>query len=471
LRSARRKWTPGKIFISGFAWAGNNQREYLRFIGRQGKIANMNIGMEVLIIFLLIILNGVFALSEIAVLSSRKARLQHHVNESKRGARTALQLAENPNIFISTVQVGMTLIGVLTGVVGGATIADALSIQFKSIPLLAPYADSLALGIVVVLITIFTLLLGELVPKRLAIHDPEQIASIVAGPMLLLSRLFSPLVRLMSGTTDLVLRLLGIQPNDNPPVTEEELHVLLDQGTQAGVFEESEQDMVQGIFSLSDRRINSLMTPRTEIAWLDVSDTLETIRATIAESPYSRFPVCHDELDNVLGVIKARDLLLSHLSGERLNLKAHLRPVIYLPETALASHALEMFKQSHPELMLVIDEFGGVQGLLTITDILEEIVGEIETGEPQATQRQDGSWLLDGMLSVEDFKEIFNIRQLPDEDEYETLGGFMMMHLSRIPQAADHFDWNGMTFEVVDMDGKRVDKVLVSSKPVKQPEE
>jgi putative hemolysin len=431
----------------------------------------MNIGMEVLIIFLLIILNGVFALSEIAVLSSRKARLQHHVNESKRGARTALQLAENPNIFISTVQVGMTLIGVLTGVVGGATIADALSIQFKSIPLLAPYADSLALGIVVVLITIFTLLLGELVPKRLAIHDPEQIASIVAGPMLLLSRLFSPLVRLMSGTTDLVLRLLGIQPNDNPPVTEEELHVLLDQGTQAGVFEESEQDMVQGIFSLSDRRINSLMTPRTEIAWLDVSDTLETIRATIAESPYSRFPVCHDELDNVLGVIKARDLLLSHLSGERLNLKAHLRPVIYLPETALASHALEMFKQSHPELMLVIDEFGGVQGLLTITDILEEIVGEIETGEPQATQRQDGSWLLDGMLSVEDFKEIFNIRQLPDEDEYETLGGFMMMHLSRIPQAADHFDWNGMTFEVVDMDGKRVDKVLVSSKPVKQPEE
>ncbi len=431
----------------------------------------MDTVIEILIIFFLILLNAAFALAEISVVSSRKARLQQHVNEGKRGAHTALQLAENPNLFISTVQIGMTLIGVLAGAFGGTTIANALAAELQLIPGLAPYADKLALGIVVVLITTFTLLLGELVPKRLALHDPERIASIMAGPMLLISKLFSPIVRLMSGTTDVILRLLGVQPNENPPVTEEELHVLLDQGTQAGVFEESEQDMVQGIFSLSDRRINSLMTPRTEIVWLDVSDTLETIRATIAESPYSRFPVCHDELDNVLGVIKARDLLLSHLSGERLNLKAHLRPVIYIPETALASHALEMFKQAKPELMLVIDEFGGVQGLLTITDILEEIVGEIETGEPQATQRQDGSWLLDGMLSVEDFKEIFNIRLLPDEEEYETLGGFMMMHLGRIPEAADRFEWNSLTFEVVDMDGKRVDKVLVTNKPVKPKEE
>ncbi len=431
----------------------------------------MNTGMEILIILLLILLNAAFALAEISVVSSRKARLQQRVNEGKRGARTALQLAENPNLFISTTQIGMTLIGVLAGAFGGATIADALAAELQLIPWLAPYADKLALGIVVVLITVFTLLLGELVPKRLALHDPERIASIMAGPMLFISRLFSPIVRLMSGTTDVILRMLGVQPNENPPVTEEELHVLLDQGTQAGVFEESEQDMVQGIFSLSDRRINSLMTPRTEIVWLDVSDTLETIRATIADSPYSRFPVCHDELDNVLGVIKARDLLLSHLSGERLNLKAHLGPVIYIPETALASQALEMFKQAKPELMLVIDEFGGVQGLLTITDILEEIVGEIETGEPQATQRQDGSWLLDGMLSVEDFKEIFNLRYLPDEEEYETLGGFMMMHLGRIPQAADRFEWNGLSFEIVDMDGKRVDKVLVTTKPVTLPEQ
>ena len=429
----------------------------------------MNIGTETLIIFLLILLNGVFAMAEISVVSSRKARLQQHVNEGKRGAATALQLAESPNLFISTTQIGMTLIGVLAGAFGGATIADSLAAQFEYIPLLVPYAHSLALGIVVVLITVLSLLLGELVPKRLALHDPERIAAVVAGPMLLLSRIFSPIVRLMSGSTDAILRMMGVQPGESPPVTEEELHVLLDQGTQAGVFEESEQDMVQGVFSLSDRRLNSLMTQRPDIVWLDVGDTPETIRATIADSPYSRFPVCSDELDNVLGVIKARDLLLSQMSGEKLNLKAHLRPVLYIPETALASRALEMFKQAKPELMLVIDEFGGVQGLLTLTDILEEIVGDIEMGEPQATQRQDGSWLLDGMLSVDDFKEIFNLRHLPDEEEYETLGGFTMLHLGRIPQAADRFEWNGLIFEVGDMDGKRVDKILVMTKPATPP--
>lgn len=427
----------------------------------------MSIWLEALIILFLILLNGLFALSEIAVVSARKARLQQRVNDGRRGAKTALQLAEHPNIFISTTQVGMTLIGVLAGAFGGATIADSLAAVFDTVPLLAPYSHTLGLGIVVVLITLFTLLFGELVPKRLALQDPERIAGMVAGPMLLVSKLFSPIVHSMSSLTDLVLRILRVRPNDDPPVTEEELQVLLDQGTQAGVFEEAEQDMVEGVFSLSDRRVNSLMTPRTEIVWLDVGDTAETIRATIADSPYSRFPVCHDELDNVLGVIKARDLLLSYLIGERLDLKSDLRPVVYIPETALASRALEMFKQSKPELMLVLDEFGGVQGLLTLTDILEEIVGDIELGEPQATQRQDGSWLLDGMLSVEDFKEIFNLRRLPDEEEYETLGGFVMMHLGRIPQSADRFEWNSLTFEVVDMDGKRVDKVLVTNKLVK----
>lgn len=428
----------------------------------------MDIGFESLTILLLIILNGAFALSEIAVVSSRKVRLQQRANEGDRGARTALELAENPNIFISTTQIGMTLIGVLAGAFGGATIADALALQFEKIEMLAPYAHSLGLGIVVVLITVFTLILGELVPKRLALHDPERIAAVVAGPMRLLSRIFSPVVRLMSGTTDVILRLMGVEPNGDPPVTEEELQVLLDQGTQAGVFEEAEQDMVEGVFSLSDRRVNSLMTPRTEIAWIDISDSMEAIRATLAESPYSRFPVCHDELDNVLGVIKARDLLMANLNSEKLNLKAHLRPVVYIPETAFASRALEMFKQGKPELMLAIDEFGGVQGLLTLTDILEEIVGGIEIGEPQATQRQDGSWLLDGMLAAEDFKEIFDLRDLPDEEEYETLGGFVMIHLGRIPQAGDHFEWNDLRLEVMDMDGKRVDKVLVSAKPVEE---
>ena len=425
----------------------------------------MNIGLETLIIFVLIILNGVFVLSEIAVLSSRKARLQQRINEGDKGAADALKLAENPNIFLSSTQVGITLIGVLTGAVGGATIADALSVQFDQIPLLQPYAHSLALGCVVVVITFFSLLFGELVPKRLAVHSPEDIASAIAGPMNLVSLIFSPLVRLFSGITDLIISLLGVKPNDEPPVTEEELQVLLDQGTQAGVFEESEQDMVEGVFRLNNRRVGSLMTPRNEIAWLDVNDTPDEIRLQIEENPYSRFPVCEDSLDNVIGVIEARDLLLESLHGEPLQLKRNLQAPVYIPETALASKSLDLFKFGTAEMMLVVDEFGSTQGLLTIYDILEEIVGDIDN-EPQATQRQDGSWLLDGMLPSEDFKEIFNLRHLPDEDEYETLGGFVMLHLGRVPQAADRFDWGGLTFEVMDMDGKRVDKVMVMLKPV-----
>ena len=424
----------------------------------------MSIGVEILVIFGLIILNGIFALSEIAVLSSRKARLQQRINDGDKGAERALELAENPNIFLSTTQVGITLIGVLAGAVGGATLADYLAAQLEKFPALQPYSHSLGLGIVVVLITFFSLLLGELVPKRLALHNPEEIASYIAGPMNLISRIFSPLVRLMSDTTDLIIRLLGVTPSEEPPVTEEELTVLLDQGTQAGVFEESEQDMVEGVFRLNDRRVGSLMTPRSEIAWLDVNDTPEEIRLQIEENPYSRFPVCEDSLDNVLGVIEARDLLLESLHGEPLQLKRNLQPPVYIPETALASKSLDKFKAGSAEMMLVVDEFGSTQGLLTIFDIMEEIVGTLDN-EPQATQRQDGSWLLDGMLSIEDFKEIFNLRHMPDEDEYETLGGFVMLHLGRVPEAADHFDWNGLAFEVMDMDGKRVDKVLVMLKP------
>lgn len=427
----------------------------------------MNIGLEIFIIFLLILLNGVFSLAEIAVVSSRKARLQQRVNAGEPGAQTALKLTENPNIFLSTIQVGITLIGVLAGAVGGATIAEALAAQLVKVKIFQPYAQSLALGLVVTLITLFSLVLGELVPKRLALQNPEQIASAMAGPMNLLSRLFAPLVNLMSALTDLLVRLLGVTPSQEPPVTEEELQVLLDQGTQAGVFEEAEQDMVQGVFRLNNRRVGSLMTPRSEIAWLDANDSPEEIRAEIESNLYSRFPVCEDSLDNVLGLIEARDLLLESLNGRPLELKQNLQIPVYIPESALASRALELFKSGDAESMLVVDEFGSVQGLLTIYDILEEIVGDMDS-EPQATQRQDGSWLLDGMISVEDFKEIFNLRHLPDEDEYETLSGFVMLQLGRVPQSGERFDWNGFSVEVVDMDGKRVDKVLVTKTPAEK---
>lgn len=420
---------------------------------------------EILVIAILILVNGILAMSEAALVASRKARLQNRVNEGDKASLAAIKLIERPNVFLSTIQIGITLIGVLAGALGGATIAETLAVTLAKIPVVSEYSESLALGTVVVVITILSLWLGELVPKRLGLHSPEQIARVVAGPMLLISRIFSPFISLMSWATDLVIRLIGVEPSLEPPITEEELQVLIDQGTQAGVFEESEQDMVEGIFSLGDSRVYSLMTPRTELVWLDVTDSIEEIRQKIADCPYSRFPVRQDSLDTIIGIVKSRDLLVESLSGKAIDLKALLKPAFFIPETMFASRALELFKEKNTELLLVVDEFGGLQGLLTINDILEEIVGAMEFEEPQATLRQDGSWLLDGMLEADEFKEIYNFTALPHEEEYETLSGFVMTSLGRVPQAADHFEWNGYRFEVMDMDGRRVDKVLVTTLP------
>ncbi|MGE5072717.1 MAG: hemolysin family protein [Anaerolineae bacterium] len=427
------------------------------------------IGTEILILVVLLVINGLFVMSEMAVVSSRKARLQQQSNEGNRRAGAALELAQKPAAFLSTVQIGITLIGVLLGAVGGKELSAPLAIALKNWPAAASYADSLAFGTVVVIITVLTLVVGELIPKRLALHSPERIAATMAGPMRFISRLFTPLVWLLGKVTEAALTLMGIKPNEEPPVTEEEIQLLIDQGTEAGVIEEAEQDMVEGIFSLSDSRVYSLMTPRTEITWLDIKDPPEEIRNKITQSPYSRFPVCQDSLDVVLGIVKARDLLgPPGLSSDEFKLKDRLRPAFYIPETMLASRALEIFKEKNAELMLVIDEFGSLQGLLTLNDIIEEIVGDIEV-EAQATQRQDGSWLLDGLLPIDDFKEIFKVDKLPHETEYESLSGFVMMSLGRVPQAADHFEWNGLRFEVMDMDGRRVDKVLVTTLPSRSP--
>lgn len=425
------------------------------------------IGTELLLIFVLVLLNGMLAMSEAALISARKARLQQRANEGDKRASTVLGLTATPNRFLSTVQVGITLVGVLAGAVGGASIVDFLAPLFARVPILAPYNTSISLALVVLGITYTTLILGELVPKRLALHNPEDIASLVAKPMIIISKVFSPVIRLLSLSTDLVLRLIGIRPSTEPPVTEEEIHVLLDQGTQAGVFEEAEQDMVAGVFRLNDRRVYSLMTPRTEILWLDVRDKTDEILKKLSEGPYSRFPVCQGSLDNVLGIVKARELLTRSLAGEPIHLKECLSSALFIPETTFASRALEVFKESNKELVLVIDEFGGITGLLTINDVLEEIVGDIEVGEPQVTQRQDGSWLLDGMLDIDEFKEIFHLGLLPNEDDYETLAGFVMTSLGRIPKSADRFEWEGLRFEVVDMDARRVDKVLVTTLPAR----
>jgi putative hemolysin len=428
------------------------------------------ITFEISIILVLIIANGVFSMSEMAIVSARKVRLQQLANQGDAKARVALKLAESPNHFLSTVQVGISLIGILTGAFGGATIASRLAVYVKLVPLLAPYSEPLSFGIVVLLITYFSLIVGELVPKRLALNNPERIASIVAIPMQALAAIASPVVFLLSASTDLILRMLGITASTEPQVTEEEIKILIEQGTEAGTFEEAEQDMVERVFRLGDRPVSYLMTPRPDIVWLDLEDTAEENRQKMVDSAYSRYPVCQGGLDNVLGVIPVTDLLARSFRGEPLDLTVGLRQPVFVPESTRGLKVLELFKQTITHMALVVDEYGVIQGLVTLNDIMSEIVGDVPStdgqDQPQAVQREDGSWLLDGMLPVEEFLELFGMEQWESDERgsYQTLGGFVITHLGRIPAAADHFEWQSMRIEVMDMDGNRVDKVLVVPK-------
>lgn len=423
---------------------------------------------QVIVVLFLILINGLFAMSEIAVVSARKARLKQRADAGDPRAKIALELAETPNRFLSTIQIGITLVGILAGAFGGATLAKDLGAYLGHIPLLKPYSEAIGLAVVVLVTTYLSLVLGELVPKRLALSNPERIAALIAAPMRALSFIAYPAVRLLSLSTEVTLRILGIRPSSEPPVTEEEIKVLLEQGTEAGVFQEVEQDMVESVLLLDERRAASLMTPRPDIAWLDIDDPPEEIRRKLITSPYSRFPVCQGSLDNVLGEVEARDLLARSLCGEPFDLRDMLRKPLYVPETMPALKVLEAFKKSGTQMALVIDEYGSIQGLVTLKDILEAIVGDIpsaeELAEPQAVRREDGSWLLDGMLPIEEFKELLGIEELPGEDQglYQTVAGFVITQLGRIPVAADHFEWGNLRFEVMDMDGNRVDKVLVT---------
>lgn len=431
----------------------------------------MKIALEVVFIFLLLIANGVFAMSEIAVVSSRKARLQKRAREGDARSAVALELAEAPDRFFSTIQIGITLIGILAGAFGGATIAEQLGERIGSVPPLAPYGEAIGLVVVVLAITYLSLVVGELVPKRLALNNPEGVASTVARPMRVLSRVAAPAVHLLSASTNAALKLLRARPSTEPPITEEEIRVLVEQGTRAGVFEEAEREMVESIFRLGDRRVGAIMTPRLEIVWLDAKQPADRIKRRIIESHYSSFPVCEGSLDNVLGVIKAKEMLSRCMADEPLDLTATLRQPLFVPESRSALQVLDTFKQSRTHFALVIDEYGAVEGLVTINDILEAIVGDLPLpggeAEQYAIRREDGSWLLDGALSIDEFKEIFLVGQMPGEERgvYHTLAGFVMTHLGRIPAAADRFEWGGLLFEVLDMDGKRVDKVLVMSAP------
>jgi putative hemolysin len=426
-----------------------------------------SLSLEVFFVVALILVNGVLAMAEMAVVSARKIRLQQRASEGDEKARAALFLAEDPGDFLSTVQIGISLVGILAGAFGGATIAEQLAARLSEILWLAPYSEALSVGVVVLAITYLSLVFGELVPKRLALNNAERTAATLAGPMRTLARLTSPAVRLLSFSTDLVLRLLGAKKSNEPLVTEEEVRVMIEQGTEAGVFEAAEQDMVAGVFRLGDRRVGTLITPRTEIVWLDLEDPPEVNQRKIIESVHSIFPVAEGSLDNVLGVVLAKDLLVSSLEGRPVILKDLLREPLYVPENMAALKALELLRAARLPMALVIDEYGGLQGMVTLNDILQAIVGEVsapgEGEEPGIIQREDGSWLLDGMLPVDEFAELFDLDELPEIEtaQYQTLGGFVMSHLGRIPTPGDHFEWADLRIEVMDMDGFRVDKVLV----------
>jgi putative hemolysin len=424
--------------------------------------------LQIAIIVLLILLNGLFAMAETALVSSRKARLRQRAEEGNKGARTALELADSPNRFLSTVQIGISLIGVLAGAFGGATIAEPLAGALRVVPVLAPYAGPIAFGIVVVGITYLSLILGELVPKRLALNGAEVVASRVAGPMRLLSMITSPVVWFLSFSTETVLRLLRVRPPAESPVTEQEVEILMEEGARAGVFEDEERDLVRSALQLDDRPVRELMTPRPKVVWLDADDPPEEIRRLVAESRNSYFPVARGDLDDLLGIASVKDAWTRQASGQSADLLGSLRPSPFVPEGAPATDALEAFKRSSLPLALVIDERGHIEGLITLSDVLEALVGDVpdedEPTEEAIVQREDGSWLVDGLLAAEELKERLGLKELPREEEaeYQTVGGMVMDTLGRVPAEGDRFAWEGYSFEVLDMDGRRVDKVLAS---------
>lgn len=428
--------------------------------------------VEALFIILLIIANGVFSMSELAIVSARKVRLEQWAKEGNAKARAALRLISSPNNFLSTTQIGITLIGILSGALGGTTVAKSLKEILDTIAIIKPYSESLSFSIVVGIITYLSLVVGELVPKRLAMSNAEQIACSVAPPMRFLANIGTPLVYLLSVSTEKLLSMLGIQANEEAQVTEEEIKVMIAQGAESGMFEEAEQDMVERVFRLGDRPIKALMTPRTEIDWIDIDSPFEETQREVLESGHSRFPVARENLDDCVGVVDIREFLNASINGLPIDLLKVSSPPLYVAETASALSVLEQFKQSGDRVAMVTDEYGGVEGMVTLTDLLEAIVGDLPSsdrqGDPDAIQREDGSWLIDGMISSDRLKEILEIENLPYEEErnYHTLGGLMMTYLRHIPMVGEHFTWQRIRFEVVDMDGNRVDKVLINLSPL-----
>jgi putative hemolysin len=429
--------------------------------------------VDILFLLLLILLNGLFAMSELGLVSSRKVRLQQWAEEGNKGAQAALKLTEDPTRFLSTIQIGITLISITSGVYAEASISRHVEAWLMDIAILAPVSKPLSYAFVIVMVTFMSLILGELVPKRLAMHNPELVAAAMARPLAVLSRITAPLVRFLSVITESLLRLIGAKKSQEPSITEEEIRVLMEQGADEGVFDRAEQELVENIFRLDDRKVASIMTPRKDIISIDIEDTQSENFQLLQACSYSRFPVCKGGMEHIIGILESKRMLDRALAGKQVDFCVDLTPPLYIPASVSLMQLLEQFKMARTHIALVVDEYGELEGLVTMNDVLEAIVGDLPaTGQEDDSivQRDENSWLMDGTVTLDEFKEFFDIEHdemFPGEEtgNIHTLGGIMMYQLGRVPVVADRFVWAVYSFEVMDMDKTRVDKLMVTRSP------
>ena len=421
------------------------------------------ITLEILLIFFLVMANGIFAMAEIAVISSRKARLRRRTDDGDRGAAVALELAEKPDDFLATVQIGITLVGILAGVFGGATIAEELGARLDTIEWIAPHGETVSLALVVLAITYLSLVIGELVPKRIALTNPERIASAMSPLMRGLARLARPVVRFLSLSTSAILKLLPIRESNEPAVTEEELTSMLELGRKTGEFHPAEEEMIKGVFALGDRTAGAIMTPRHEVVWLDLARPADELQRLIVDSGFSRFPAAEGTLDRYAGIIDITDLIADCFAGRAIDLRAAVREALVFPKTTSALQILHDFQSRKAEIGIVVDAYGGFEGIVTVSDLAMRVLG-LEVDDDTLVRRDDGSWLVDAMMNFDDFAEAIGLRGY-DVHEHDTVAGFVLSRIGRMPKVADRVESHGFRFEIVDMDGRRVDKVLVSKLP------
>ncbi len=426
--------------------------------------------MDILLLVALIIINGLFAMSEIALVTARRARLSRLAEDGDRAAVVAMKLGEEPTRFLSTIQIGITSIGILNGIVGEAALAGPLALWLQTLGVEQRVSEIGSTVLVVVVITYVSIVIGELVPKRIGQLNPEGIARLVARPMNMLAIASRPFVHLLAGSTALLLRLMGQRETGAPSVTEEEIHAMLEEGSESGVIEKHEHEMVRNVFRLDDRQIGSLMVPRSDIVWLDVSRPLEENLALMSESFHSRFPVCRGGLDEILGIVGSKQLFNQTLRDGKVDLTKELQPPVFVPESLTGMELLDQFRASGTHMVFVIDEYGEVLGMVTLHDVIESVTGEFEPQnkeEAWAVQREDGSWLLDGLIPILELKDRLGIKTVPEEDKgrYHTLSGMVMWLLGRLPNTGDVATWENWRLEVVDLDGRRIDKVLASAMP------